>query len=153
MDILSVLPLLVLIYLINKELIKCGIVKLVLTFTGLLSLLGEQVITNSEIYADGSANDALPFGYQERYAEYRYKPSEILGSFMSTSVTPLDVWHLAQDFATLPVLNDAFIQSATPVDRVIAVPSEPHFLWDGYFQLTCARPMPTYSVPGYIDHF
>jgi len=118
-----------------------------------LSHLGEQVITNSEIYADGSANDALPFGYQERYAEYRYKPSEILGSFMSTSATPLDVWHLAQDFATLPVLNDAFIQSATPIDRVIAVPSEPHFLWDGYFHLTCARPMPTYSVPGYIDHF
>nr|QJB19398.1 MAG: major capsid protein [Microvirus sp.]QJB19652.1 MAG: major capsid protein [Microvirus sp.] len=118
-----------------------------------LSHLGEQVITNSEIYADGSANDALPFGYQERYAEYRYKPSEILGSFMSTSAIPLDVWHLAQDFATLPVLNDTFIQSATPVDRVIAVPSEPHFLWDGYFQLTCARPMPTYSVPGYIDHF
>ena len=118
-----------------------------------LSHLGEQAILNSEIYAQGTATDAEVFGYQERYAEYRYKPSEILGSFMSTVSTPLDMWHLAQDFNSLPALNSSFIESNTPVDRVIAVPSEPHFLWDGFFNLICARPMPTYSVPGYIDHF
>lgn len=118
-----------------------------------LSHLGEQAILNSEIYAQGTSADAEVFGYQERYAEYRYKPSEILGSFMSTVSTPLDMWHLAQDFSSLPALNASFIESNTPVDRVIAVPSEPHFLWDGFFNLVCARPMPTYSVPGYIDHF
>ena len=72
---------------------------------------------------------------------------------MSNYTTPLDMWHLAQDFASLPALNASFIQSNTPVARVIAVETEPHFLWDGYFNLITARPMPTYSVPGYIDHF
>nr|QJB19430.1 MAG: major capsid protein [Microvirus sp.]QJB19671.1 MAG: major capsid protein [Microvirus sp.] len=118
-----------------------------------LSHLGEQAVLNSEIYAQGNLTDTAVFGYQERYAEYRYKPSEILGSFMSNYSTPLDMWHLAQDFASLPTLNDSFIQSNTPVARVIAVPTEPHFLWDGYYNLITARPMPTYSVPGYIDHF
>ena len=110
-------------------------------------------ILNSEIYAEGTAADAEVFGYQERYAEYRYKPSEILGTFMSTVSTPLDMWHLAQDFSALPALHGSFIESNTPVQRVIAVETEPHFLWDGFFNLVCARPMPTYSVPGYIDHF
>ena len=118
-----------------------------------LSHLGEQVVRNSEIFAQGNATDAEAFGYQERYAEYRYKPSEILGTFNSNAPSSLDIWHLAQDFASLPVLNGSFIESNTPVDRVIAVNSEPHFLWDGFFNLVCARPMPTYSVPGYIDHF
>lgn len=118
-----------------------------------LSHLGEQAILNSEIYAQGTSADTEVFGYQERYAEYRYKPSEILGTFMSTVSAPLDMWHLAQDFNALPALNASFIESNTPVDRVIAVETEPHFLWDGFFNLVCARPMPTYSVPGYIDHF
>lgn len=118
-----------------------------------LSHIGEQAVLNKEIYADGSANDDLVFGYQERYAEYRYKPSVISGQFRSNAATPLDTWHLAQDFASLPVLNDAFIQENPPVDRIIAVPSEPHLIFDGYFKLICARPMPMYSVPGMIDHF
>ena len=118
-----------------------------------LSHLGEQAILNSEIYAQGTETDAGVFGYQERYAEYRYKPSEILGTFMSTVAQPLDIWHLAQDFSAAPALNGFFIESNTPVERVIAVETEPHFLWDGFFNLVCARPMPTYSVPGYIDHF
>ena len=75
-----------------------------------LSHLGEQAILNSEIYAEGTAADAEVFGYQERYAEYRYKPSEILGTFMSTVSTPLDMWHLAQDFSALPALNGSFIE-------------------------------------------
>ena len=121
-----------------------------------LSHIGEQSVLNKEIYAVGSANptqDAAVFGYQERYAEYRYKPSIITGQMRSNAATPLDTWHLAQDFSALPVLNAAFIQEDPPVDRVIAVPSEPHILFDAYLRLRCARPMPVYSVPGMIDHF
>jgi len=121
-----------------------------------LSHIGEQSILNKEIFAQGSANlaaDAAVFGYQERYAEYRYKPSVITGQFRSNAATPLDTWHLAQDFTALPVLNDTFIQENPPVARVIAVPSEPQILFDSYFKLRCARPMPVYSVPGMIDHF
>ena len=118
-----------------------------------LSHLGEQAVLNQEIYCDGSANDALVFGYQERYAEYRYKPSMITGQFRSTCTTPLDMWHLAQEFASLPTLGSAFIQEDPPIDRVIAVPSEPQFLLDVFFFYKCARPMPVWSVPGMIDHF
>ena len=118
-----------------------------------LSHIGEQTILNKELYLDGSANDDLVFGFQERYAEYRYKPSVITGQFRSNFATPLDTWHLAQDFGALPLLNASFIVDNPPVDRVIAVTSEPHFLFDSYFSLRCARPMPIYGVPGLIDHF
>ncbi len=118
-----------------------------------LSHIGEQAVLNKEIYAQGVAADDLVFGYQERFAEYRYKPSIITGEFRSNFATSLDAWHLAQDFAVLPVLNDEFITEDPPVDRVIAVPAEPHVLFDSYFSLRCARPMPVYSVPGLIDHF
>ena len=93
------------------------------------------------------------FGYQERYAEYRYKLSRVTGLFASEVPTSLDVWHLAQDFASLPALNASFIEDNPPIDRIIAVPSEPHFLCDMWFDLKCDRPMPVYSVPGLIDHF
>ncbi len=118
-----------------------------------LAHIGEQAVLNKEIFADGSANDELVFGYQERYAEYRYKPSNITGHFRSSSPTSLDPWHLSIDFGALPVLNASFIEDAPPIDRVIAVPAEPHFLFDGYFSMDCARPMPMYGVPGLIDHF
>ena len=118
-----------------------------------LSHIGEQAILNKEIFADGSVADAEVFAYQERYAEYRYKPSMITGQMRSNHATPLDTWHLAQDFATLPVLNEEFIQDDPPIARVIAVPSEPHFLFDSFFDLKCARPMPLYGIPGMIDHF
>ena len=118
-----------------------------------LAHIGEQTILNKEIYADGSANDDLVFGYQERFAEYRYKPSMITGQFRSNAATPLDAWHLSQDFASLPVLGDTFIQDNPPIDRVIATPTEPHFIFDSYFNLYCARPMPMYGVPGNIDRF
>lgn len=117
------------------------------------SHLGEQAVLNKEIYAKADSNDPLVFGYQERYAEYRYKPSTITGKFRSTYSTPLDMWHLAQEFTALPVLNSTFIQENPPIDRVIAVPTEPHFLLDCAIHYKCARPMPTYSVPGLIDHF
>jgi hypothetical protein len=118
-----------------------------------LAHLGEQAVLNKEIYAQGTADDDGVFGYQERFAEYRYKPSMITGQFRSNYATSLDVWHLAQDFTALPALNASFIEENPPIDRVVAVPSEPDILLDAYFDLKCARPMPTYSVPGLIDHF
>ena len=118
-----------------------------------LANIGEQEILNKEIYAQGTVADEDVFGYQERYAEYRYKPSTITGQFRSSFAQTLDTWHLAQDFASLPALNADFIQDNPPIDRIIAVVSEPHFLLDTYFRLSCARPMPVYSVPGMIDHF
>lgn len=118
-----------------------------------LAHLGEQAVLNQEILCDGSANDQLVFGYQERFAEYRYKPSMVTAAMRSTHSQPLDSWHLAQEFATLPTLSQEFIEENPPIDRVIAVPGQPHVIFDSYFNLRCARPMPVYSVPGYIDHF
>lgn len=118
-----------------------------------LSHIGEQAVLNKEIYTQGTAVDADVFGYQERWAEYRYKPSKITGKFRSTDPQSLDTWHLAQDFTALPVLNSSFIEENPPIDRVIAVLDEPHFLFDSLFKMRCARPMPVYSVPGLMDHF
>ncbi len=118
-----------------------------------LAHLGEQAVLNKEIYCKGDANDDLVFGYQERYAEYRYAPSKITGLFRSTATTPLHIWHLSQEFTSLPTLSDAWIQDDPPVDRVIAVTSEPHIIFDSYMKLKCVRPMPTYAVPGMIDRF
>lgn len=119
-----------------------------------LAHLGEQEVLNKEIFAQGTAADAQVFGYQERWAEYRYAPSMVTGKLRSSDPGSLDAWHLAQDFgATLPVLNQSFIEENPPISRVIAVPSEPEFIFDSWFDVVCARPMPTYSVPGLIDHF
>lgn len=118
-----------------------------------LSELGEQSILNKEIYCNGDANDALVFGYQERYAEYRYKPSQIRGQFRSTYSTPLDMWHLAEKFTTLPALNATFIQSNTPITRTLATATGPDLLCDYKFDVKHARPMPTYSVPVSLGRF
>jgi len=125
-----------------------------------LAHLGEQPVYVKEIYTQsgdggGGETDGDIFGYQERYAEYRYCPNQISGKFRSTYATPLDAWHLAQEFESQPLLNQTFIeQNATSVmNRVLAVPSEPHIIFDSYMDLKCARPMPVYSVPGLIDHF
>jgi len=120
-----------------------------------LAHLGEQEVLNKEIYCQGETviADEGVFGYQERYAEYRYKPSIITGKFRSTDATPLDMWHLSQEFGSLPELNPTFIEEAPPIDRVIAVNTEPHFLADVYFQMKHARPMPVFGVPGMMDHF
>lgn len=120
-----------------------------------LSHLGEQAILKKEIYAQGSDNptvDEQVWGYQERHAEYRYKPSQITGMLRSTADTPLDVWHLAQLYGSVPGLGDSFLQEDAPIARIIPLGSGPHFIFDGYFKLKCARPMPLYSVPGLIDH-
>lgn len=118
-----------------------------------LSNIGEQAILNKEIYCDGSEADEQVWGYQERYGEYRYKPSQITGRMRSQDPASLDAWHLAQDFGSLPALNGQFIEENPPLDRCIAVTDEPHFIYDSYVQFNCARPMPTYGVPGLIDHF
>ncbi len=115
--------------------------------------LGEQAVLTKEIYMDGTVVDEVVFGYQERYAEYRYKPSKITGRLRSNAVAPLDKWHLSQNFGGAPVLNYNFMKDDTSTilkARTLAVPSEPDIILDGYFQLKCARPMPVYGVPGQV---
>ena len=115
--------------------------------------LGEQAVLNKEIYAQGTSADDEVFGYQERWAEYRYFPSQITGKMRSTYDQSIDIWHLSQKFESLPQLNSLFIQDNPPIQRIIAVQDEPQFIMDSYINLQCARPMPVYSVPGLIDHF
>ena len=122
-----------------------------------LAHLGEQAVLNKEIYVDAttvgddSQNDV--FGYQERYAELRYKPSKITGKMRSNDALSLDPWHLSVEFGAQPTLDSTFIEENPPIDRIIRVPSEPHFIFDSYLRLQCTRPLPVYSVPGFIDHF
>lgn len=118
-----------------------------------LAHLGEQTILNKEIYAQGTAADDEVFGYQERYAEYRYYPSQITGKLRSTYAQSLDIWHLSQKFDNLPTLSSQFIEDNPPIDRVVAVQDEPQFIVDMWFNMKCVRPMPVYGVPGLVDHF
>jgi hypothetical protein len=119
--------------------------------------LGEQAILNKEIYATGDpVQDNGVFGYQERWAEYRYKPSQITGLMRSTAAGTLDGWHFAQNFTSLPTLNETFIQENVPLERALAVGASANgqqFIFDSFFSVRMARPMPMYSVPGLIDHF
>ena len=119
--------------------------------------LGEQSVLNKEIYVTGNTTqDNSVFGYQERWAEYRYNPSEITGLFRSTASGTIDPWHYAQKFTSLPTLNTTFIQDTPPLARNLAVGASANgqqLLLDAFFQTTAARPMPMYSVPGLIDHF
>ncbi|AZL82698.1 major capsid protein [Apis mellifera associated microvirus 24] len=118
--------------------------------------LGEQAIFNREIFYSGVAeDDDAVFGYQERYAEYRYKPSEIRGQFRSTYAETLDVWHLAEEFSSTPALNGEFIKSSTPIERSLVVPNPtyPHLLFDCWFDYKHARPMTTYGVPATLGRF
>ena len=118
-----------------------------------LSHIGEQAVLQKEIYTSGTSADETVFGYQERYAEYRYKNSMITGRLRSTYPQSLDAWHLSQEFEAPPVLNSSFIEENPPLDRVIAVTDEPHFIMDTFFKVRAARPMPVFGVPGLIDHF
>lgn len=116
--------------------------------------LGEQTVLNREIYVSGTpATDSDVFGYQERYAEYRYKPALITGQFRSSFATTLDQWHLAQNFTTTPTLGNTFIQENAPMSRILASGVVTHFLADMFIKLKCARPLPVFSVPGWMDHF
>jgi hypothetical protein len=118
--------------------------------------LGEQAVLNKEIYVTGTSTDNDVFGYQERWAEYRYNPSRISSLFRSTAAGTIDAWHLAQKFTSLPTLNSTFIVDNPPVERVVAVGSAANgqqFIFDSFFDCRKTRPMPMYSVPGLIDHF
>jgi hypothetical protein len=118
--------------------------------------LGEQAVLNQEIYVTGDSTDTGVFGYQERWAEYRYYPSRISSLFRSTAAGTIDGWHLAQKFTSLPTLNTTFIQDTPPVSRTLAVGASANgqqFIFDSFFDVKKARPMPMYSVPGLIDHF
>lgn len=117
--------------------------------------LGEQAVLNKEIYAQGTEADEEVFGYQERYAEYRYKPNKITGQFRSNFAQSLDVWHFSQNFAELPLLNDEFIEDTPPIRRALAVTDEnyPEFLVDFDFYYLMVRPLPAYGTPGFVDHF
>ncbi len=114
-----------------------------------LATIGEQTVLQKEIFASGvPAEDDIVFGYQERFAEYRYKPSMITGKFRSAAEGSLDSWHLSQDFLDAPTLSPEFIVENVPLDRCIAVTDEPHFIMDCHFNLRCARPMPMFGIPG-----
>ena len=118
--------------------------------------LGEQAVLNKEIYVTGTTTDNDVFGYQERWAEYRYNPSRISSLFRSTAAGTIDAWHLAQKFTSLPTLSSSFIVDNPPVSRVVAVGSAANgqqFIFDSFFDVRKTRPMPMYSVPGLIDHF
>jgi len=118
--------------------------------------LGEQAVLNQEIYVTGDTTDTGVFGYQERWAEYRYYPSRISSLFRSTAAGTIDGWHLAQKFTAVPTLNDTFIKDTPPLSRALAVGASANgqqFIFDSFFDVKKARPMPMYSVPGLIDHF
>lgn len=117
--------------------------------------IGEQAILNKEIYATGQDSDSEVFGYQEAWADYRYKPSRVSGEMRSNAKTPLDSWHLADDYDALPTLSDSWIrEEPNNVNRVLAVTSEVsnQLFCDLYIQNRTTRPMPVYSIPGLIDH-
>lgn len=114
-----------------------------------LAGLGEQSVLRQEIFLnDVLADNTTVFGYQERYAEHRYKESLITGLFRSNVAGTLEIWHLSEDFAAAPTLSDAFISAQPPVDRCIQVPTQPHFYLDSFFSCKAARPMPLFGVPG-----
>lgn len=116
-----------------------------------LAHLGEQGVKNKEIFCQGTVAptvDEQVFGYQERFAEYRYKDSEITGKFRSNDPATLQVWHLSQFFSSQPALNSSFVQEDVPMARVLAVTNEPAFYFDASYAYTHVRPMPMRSNPG-----
>ena len=119
--------------------------------------LGEQGVFEKEIYFDNTDNATIPnvFGYQEAWADYRYKPNRVAGEMRSAATTPLDMWHLADNYASVPYLSDSWIrEDKAMLDRCLAVTSavSNQLIFDFYIQIKAARPMPLYSIPGLIDH-
>lgn len=117
--------------------------------------IGEQAILNKEIYAQGNTKDDEVFGYQEAWADYRYKPSRVAGEMRSAAAQSLDVWHLADEYTTLPSLSAGWIQeNKITVDRVLAVSEQNanQLFCDIYIENYTTRPMPVYSIPGLVDH-
>lgn len=118
-----------------------------------LANIGEQAIKNKEIYAQGTSADEEVFGYQEAWAEYRYKPNRVSGEFRSNYTTPLDTWHYADYYTSQPILGQTWYEeSDTNIARTLAVTTQSQFLADFYVDTTWVRPLPMYSIPGLIDH-
>lgn len=117
--------------------------------------IGEQAIKNKEIYAQGTEKDDEVFGYQEAWADYRYRPNRVTGEMRSSAPQSLDVWHLGDDYESLPSLSDSWIrEDSKTVNRVLAVSDNvsAQLFCDIYVKNLCTRPMPLYSIPGLIDH-
>ena len=117
--------------------------------------IGEQAIKNKEIYAQGTVKDDEVFGYQEAWADYRYRPNRVTGEMRSSAPQSLDVWHLGDDYESLPSLSDSWIrEDSKTVNRVLAVSDNvsAQLFCDIYVRNLCTRPMPLYSIPGLIDH-
>lgn len=113
--------------------------------------IGEQAVLTREIFTMGTADDLDVFGYQEVWAEYRYKPSAITGLFRSNPTagfTSIDVYHLSQDFASQPFLNQTFIEDTPPIERIVADQDQPYFILDSLWRNRTTRVMPVFSVPG-----
>lgn len=123
------------------------------------AMLGEQTVLNQEIFCNNDGNDALPFGYQERWAHLRYKNNRVSGMFRSGITGSLDSWHLADDYGiSLPTLGGTWIQQETPISRVLQGDYDGdlrhcQIILDTYFDLTCVRRLPMRSIPGMVDHF
>ncbi len=117
--------------------------------------IGEQAVLNKEIYAQGTGKDDEVFGYQEAWADYRYKPNRVTGEMRSQHSQSLDIWHLADDYNSLPSLSDSWIrEDSSNVNRVLAVSEQNanQLFADIYIENRATRPMPMYSIPGLIDH-
>ncbi len=122
-------------------------------FYPVLSGIGEQSVLNEEIFHSNAAADATVFGYQERYGEYRFAPNRLSALMRTDAAGTLASWHLSEDFASLPTLGDTFITAnlGVPLDRAIAIATEPHFIADFFFDIKAARPMPVFGIPGNLD--
>lgn len=118
-----------------------------------LANLGEQSILNKELFISNDSNDIATFGYQARWEEYRTKFSKITGVLNPDAAASLSFWHLAEDFASLPVLNETFIQDQTPMARVTTTDTAPDFLMDLWFNYKCARPIPVFAIPSLMPRF
>lgn len=124
-----------------------------------LANIGEQAVLKKELFATGnSANDDLAFGYQEAWADYRYKPNRLSGEFSidskeSNQSSIGQAWTYMDVYKSAPTLSDSWIQeSDSNVKQTLAVQDKPQFIADFYFKVGTVRPMPVYSVPGLIDH-
>lgn len=118
-----------------------------------LANIGEQAVLNKEIYFQGNAKDDEAFGYQEAWADYRYKPSRVSGKFRSNAEGTLDSWHYAQNYEALPTLTSDWMHAGNAeLKRTLSVQNEPNFIGDFYFMCKTTRAMPVFSIPGLIDH-
>lgn len=115
-----------------------------------LAQLGEQSILNKELWIEGDSTDDNVFGYQERYADYRFKKSLVTGQFAPEATSPLDFWHLSEEFASQPSLNQTFIEDATPMARVTTVDTADDFIVDGRIDLRVARILPVRAEPSLL---